>query len=101
MYINLLQRILKKIEPDINQRKKIYQIAKNYVEKTRNFCLEIHEVCDVVLVGSVEKDTMLKNNIDIDILVLFREDVDKIRFKELGLEIGKKCCFLSSRKRDI
>lgn len=90
MYINLLQRILKKIEPDINQRKKIYQIAKNYVEKTRNFCLEIHEVCDVVLVGSVEKDTMLKNNIDIDILVLFREDVDKIRFKELGLEIGKK-----------
>ena len=37
--------ILKKIEPDINQRKKIYQIAKNYVEKTRNFCLEIHEKC--------------------------------------------------------
>ena len=44
---------------------------------------------DPILVGSLAKDTDLKNNKDVDIFIRFKEDVDRKTLEREGLKIGK------------
>ncbi len=82
----LLARILKKIKPDREELQKEMLFANQLIKKIKD--MEGEHV-DVVLAGSLARNTHLKGDRDIDIFVLFPEKLTREQFEKDGLRIGK------------
>lgn len=82
----LLENVLKKIEPLESEKKAEQRIAEQVIQKIRQ--MEGKHV-EVVLAGSVARDTHLKGDRDIDIFVLFPKELSREEFEKEGLRIGK------------
>ncbi|RIB35270.1 MAG: CCA tRNA nucleotidyltransferase [Candidatus Nanoclepta minutus] len=63
----MFEDILKKIKPSEEERKRVYEIIREIVERLEKRGLE------VFLGGSFAKDTWISNNYDIDLFILFRD----------------------------
>ncbi len=82
----LCRRVLKRITPPASEHKKELTLAQSIMERIRN--TEGRHV-EVVLVGSLARNTHLKGDRDIDIFVLFPEQLGREEFVREGLRIGK------------
>ncbi len=86
-YEKILQKILQKIKPDQRQLKE----EKKFIEE---LLLKIKSIkgkhIDVVVAGSVARNTHLKDNRDIDIFLLFPTALSDEEFRKEGLRIAKK-----------
>ncbi len=83
----ILSKILKKISPGKKEIEGELGFADSLIEKIKSF---EGEHADVVLAGSLARDTHLKGDRDIDIFVLFPEKLGRKDFEREGLRIGKK-----------
>ncbi|MEM2508935.1 MAG: nucleotidyltransferase domain-containing protein, partial [Candidatus Thermoplasmatota archaeon] len=66
--MKILEEVLKKISPNEEEKKEIESVVKeikDLIEKIKP------EDAEAMLVGSVAKDTYLKNALDIDFFILF------------------------------
>ncbi len=78
------QKVLKEVEPSEKEKNELMELFKkiqDYVEG--NFNLECR------LMGSVAKNTFLKDNTDLDIFILFSKKTNREYLEKKGLEIGK------------
>ncbi|VVB51297.1 CCA-adding enzyme [uncultured archaeon] len=83
---NLLARILEKITPTQEERKKEAALIENIMREIRHAEPE----GEPLLVGSLAKDTDLSGNKDIDIFVTFDPSVPRSDLEKRGLKMGKK-----------
>ncbi len=83
----IIQRVLKKIKPSKGEIKKEKKVIEKIIKKIKE--IEGKHV-DVVLAGSIARGTHLKGDRDIDLFVLFPEELSREEFVKEGLKIGKK-----------
>ncbi len=74
------KEVLKKIEPSKEERKRQKKVIDEICSKWKN----------IVIAGSVARDTHLRNDNDIDVFVLLDKNLSKEEFRKKGIEIGKK-----------
>ncbi len=85
--MELIEEVLKKIVPSSQQRNKIERIV---AETKSKIILQIKKLnlnADVVLVGSIAKDTYI-NNTDIDFFVRFSKEYEELLLKKYIIDIG-------------
>ncbi len=83
-YQAVLQKVLNRIKPSEEERKnalKLFESIARFIQK--QYGREAH------LMGSVAKDTFLKDDKDLDIFVFFDPDVSREELEKEGLEIGR------------
>jgi len=84
------KKVLKIINPTKKDRRKlesVIQELKNLVNKEIN---NRKVPISIKLVGSTAKDTYIKNNLDIDLFLLFPSSYSKQDISKISLSIGKK-----------
>ncbi|OYT29948.1 CCA tRNA nucleotidyltransferase [Thermoplasmatales archaeon ex4572_165] len=94
IYMEPVQETIKGILPKINPTKK----DRDKIEKTlKQFTTLVQHEIDktktnptIEIVGSIAKDTYLKNTLDIDVFLLFDPNVKRNIIAETTLKIGKK-----------
>ena len=90
-YMNRVERdILTKIVPTIKDRKRINDTVRTLIERVKNECSKMKLNVIPKLVGSVAKDTYLKNSVDIDLFLLFPKNTPREELERNGLDIGRK-----------
>lgn len=90
MVENIEKKVLGIITPTNNDKKKLDEVVKKLREKVK---IEIEErklPVKIEIVGSIAKDTYLKNNLDIDLFIIFPTDVSKDDIAKNSLSIGRK-----------
>ncbi len=91
------KEVLKKIKPTKDEKKRLldfYNEIKKNIKKYDNENL----IKKIDLVGSVSKDTFLKDNRDLDIFMFFSKEISKEKMEEYALEIGKNIFLLYNEK---
>jgi tRNA nucleotidyltransferase (CCA-adding enzyme) len=83
----LLNEVLSRIKPNEEERRKEIELGKKVMEKLKKI---IPSDIRLELVGSVAKDTNLKNDRDIDIFILFTKKYPKESLERLGLRFAKE-----------
>ncbi|MCX6798587.1 MAG: nucleotidyltransferase domain-containing protein, partial [Candidatus Diapherotrites archaeon] len=83
----ILRKVLKKITPAEAEKKKEKALAERIMKQVRE--TEGKHI-DVMLCGSIARDTHLRGDNDLDIFVLFPEHLSREEFESEGLRIGKK-----------
>ena len=92
--MNEIEKIIKNILPKITPTKKDRTTIKNTIEifttKVANelACLEVNPTIEIV--GSIAKDTYLRDSLDIDVFLLFDPSVKRNSIAKTSQSIGKK-----------
>lgn len=85
--MKVIKEVLKRICPTEEEKKKLKKIVNEIKSKIEK---EKPKDAEVMLVGSVAKETYLKNELDIDFFVLFPKNYKKEEMAEIVISIGKK-----------
>jgi tRNA nucleotidyltransferase (CCA-adding enzyme) len=85
----LEKEVLDKISPSPERRRDIDRKVRALLARTEDEARKEGIGLDVTLVGSVAKDTFLREP-DIDIFLLFPEGVPRARLEAIGLELGRR-----------
>ena len=84
------EEVLKKIKPSQEEEREIQKIVEELKDKISKEVKKRDIDARVLLVGSLAKGTYLKNDLDIDLFILFSPSVPKEEMKGHALEIGKR-----------
>ncbi len=87
---NVEKQVSDRILPTLEVRKEIEEIVKEIGKKLEKEIIERKLPASVELVGSIAKDTFLKNNMDIDFFIVFPTSIQKEKIAKNTLDIGKK-----------
>ena len=82
------KEILEKIRPTLQERKKINQLVESCTTELETRIKEKGLQAEVVLTGSIAKDTWISGDKNIDIFVIFSHNYPEAHLKKYGLEIG-------------
>ncbi|MGC8497239.1 MAG: CCA tRNA nucleotidyltransferase [Thermoplasmata archaeon] len=85
--MDLIEEVLKKIAPSPQERNKIERIVAETQTKIMSEIKKLKLDADVVLVGSIAKDTYI-NNTDIDFFVRFSKEYEELLLKKYIIKIG-------------
>jgi tRNA nucleotidyltransferase (CCA-adding enzyme) len=83
-------KILKKINPTENDRKNLKSAINNLKISINDYIKNNDLPIKIELVGSTAKDTYLRENLDIDIFLLFPKSYNKKELENISLLIGRK-----------
>jgi tRNA nucleotidyltransferase (CCA-adding enzyme) len=84
------KEVLKIITPDKKDKEILEETIKKLTKKIELIINKEKNPSSVELVGSTAKDTFLKNNLDIDLFLLFPTTFEKHEISNYSLKIGKK-----------
>lgn len=87
--MSLEEQVLKRISPDEEYRQFIDGVVEYLLKKTRSEADEMGLEVEIMLVGSVAKDTYVTSP-DIDIFMLFPKQLPREELEKKGLELAKK-----------
>lgn len=82
----LLQKVLGEVEPTEKERENVSELCEE-IEKRAE---ETGEECETMYCGSIAKDTWLQKQKDLDLFLLFDENISGDELEEKGKELGKK-----------
>ena len=85
------EEILKEIKPTNAEREKVHKIANDAMDYINKIAKDENIPAEAFLVGSIEKDTWLSSDSDIDIFISFPLETEEDYLKEKGLYLGYKC----------
>ncbi len=83
------KQVLKKITPSTKERKKIEKIVTELKKDVKQEIKKYNLQLSIELVGSIAKETYIKDNVDIDLFVLFPLSVSRRQLQQTGLAIGR------------
>ncbi|MFQ5838851.1 MAG: CCA tRNA nucleotidyltransferase [Thermoplasmata archaeon] len=86
--MSLEEEVLAKIRPTRSERDKVRDVARELVETLEKAAQRKGIPAEPILVGSVAKDTFLKNP-EIDVFVAFPPKTSREELERWGLELGK------------
>jgi tRNA nucleotidyltransferase (CCA-adding enzyme) len=81
--------VLKKITPNITERKKIEHVIKTLKEQVKKEIEKTGIPISLELVGSTAKDTYIRTSVDIDLFLVFPPNTSRETLQEKGLRIGR------------
>ena len=88
-----LQRIcnavIERIRPDEEARRRVKVVTADIIAKVNQKALEIGIKAHAISVGSTARNTWLRGETDIDVFIMFPEDVSEEDLKEHGLSLAK------------
>jgi tRNA nucleotidyltransferase (CCA-adding enzyme) len=84
--------ILDDIKPTKEENDKVKEVSSKIKEFINDKCHLENIEAEVVLVGSVAKDTYLRGKSDIDVFMAFPLSIDEKELKETGLYLAHQCC---------
>jgi tRNA nucleotidyltransferase (CCA-adding enzyme) len=87
--MTLERDVLDRISPSEDERREIDQRVRALLAVTAKEARKADPALGVLLVGSVAKDTFLKDP-DLDVFILFPDSVPRERLESTGLGIGRK-----------
>jgi len=80
---------LKKITPSKNDELQLKHVIDDLIEEVKKEIVKRKLQISIKLVGSTAKGTYLKDNIDIDLFLLFPTTTSRKKLQETGLSIGR------------
>jgi len=83
------KQVLDKISPSEKEKEKIRRTTSQVILEVKKEIKKYDIDLSIELVGSIAKKTFLKDNLDIDIFVLFPTDISRTKLQNIGLSIGK------------
>ena len=83
------REVLKKIAPNPEEKEKLKKIIKELIGIVKKEIKKRQLDISIELVGSISKDTYLKNNLDIDLFLKFPTTINKEEISENTLSIGE------------
>jgi tRNA nucleotidyltransferase (CCA-adding enzyme) len=86
---NIESEVLERVTPKNDYKKHIEEIVKEIKEKVNQEIKKRNLPVTIELVGSIAKDTYLKDNLDIDIFIKFPTKFLKEKIGECALSIGR------------
>ena len=89
-YNKIEKQVLKKITPDKKYKEKLYQVIEELQRRIEEEIKLRKLPVTVELVGSMAKDTFLKDNLDIDFFLCYPTSFSKEKIAKSTLEIGRK-----------
>lgn len=89
-YNKIEKQVLEKITPDETFKKKVYQVIEELHQRIEEEVKNRKLPVDVQLVGSMAKDTFLKDNLDIDFFLCYPTSFSKEKIAKNTLCIGRK-----------
>jgi len=89
MYNHILTRVLKKIKPNVEQSKRLINLATEVLRISDEEARKNYQA-KAILAGSLTRNTWLTDKKEIDIFVLFPQDLSEKKLEEYGLNLGKK-----------
>lgn len=84
----VLKQALKLVEPTQKEIELVDRIANEAFSLVKESSRKFDGVVDVIFGGSYAKETWLRNDVDIDIFVKVRANVDEKEFERIGKELG-------------
>lgn len=87
-YQAVFKDVLKQITPSKEEVKKLHSVAKSVFSLTKKEAKKMK--ADVMLAGSITRDTWLPGKKEFDIFVLFPPKLKKKELEKKGLSLGKK-----------
>ncbi len=84
----VLEEVLKKIRPTLEQRKKFNSLSNKILEVTNQRASKYRG--KAIIAGSLTRDTWLPSKNEFDVFVIFPKQVSEEDLEKYGLEIGKK-----------
>lgn len=86
---SIKKQVLKKIVPSPKERKELEQIIEDLKVTVEKEIEKSKLTISLELVGSTAKDTYLRNNLDIDLFLLFPTNASREDLQEIGLSVGR------------
>ncbi|MBN2067279.1 MAG: CCA tRNA nucleotidyltransferase [Candidatus Diapherotrites archaeon] len=83
----IFKKVLKRVTPTEPEKKRERALAERIIKQVKE--MEGKHV-DVMLCGSIARDTHLRGDNDLDIFVLFPEKLERQEFEREGIRIGKR-----------
>lgn len=87
--LEIEKQVLNSITPNSKERKELDQVIKELKDVVQKKIEDTNLPITSELVGSISKDTYLRNNLDIDLFLLFPTNVSREDLQEHGLSIGR------------
>lgn len=87
-YQVVLREVLKEITPTKEEIKKLHSVAKDVFSLTKKEARKLH--ADVILAGSITRDTWLPGKKEFDVFVLFPPKLKQKDLEKKGLNLGRK-----------
>ncbi|MGB9636494.1 MAG: CCA tRNA nucleotidyltransferase [Thermoplasmata archaeon] len=80
--------VLEKIRPDARAREKIVSTINVLTKKLKEAIAKHKSGAEVILVGSCARDTFMKDSKDIDLFILFPENLPREKLENEGIKLG-------------
>jgi len=87
---NIEKKVLELVTPAPKDRKKLEEVIKDLKEQVGKEIIKKKLQASIEIVGSTAKDTYLKNNLDVDLFLMFPTTLSKEDIGRNALEIGRK-----------
>ncbi|MCX8173409.1 MAG: CCA tRNA nucleotidyltransferase [Thermoplasmata archaeon] len=86
--LEIEKKVLEKIRPDSKTRKRVEETIRELKEMLETSIANHQADAEVLVVGSCARDTYLQESKDIDLFLLFPENLPKDELEKRGIEIG-------------
>jgi tRNA nucleotidyltransferase (CCA-adding enzyme) len=96
---DILKTVLKSIKPSEAERKRMKKVADTLIERVNRTCKMLDVPARAMLVGSAARDTWLRSERDIDIFILFPEDLSREELEKKGLAVARKVAGKKGREQ--
>lgn len=87
---DILKTVLKRIKPSEAERGRLKKVAESLLERVDRTCKVLNLPARAMLVGSAARGTWLRSERDIDIFILFPEDLSRDELEKKGLAVARK-----------
>ena len=85
----ILKEVLKQIKPTPADHRRLQKIVKKLLERVKKACTELKVRAKPMLVGSAARNTWLRTERDIDIFILFPEELSRVELERRGLAVAR------------
>ena len=86
---NIEKQVLEKVTPASKERKELENVIKDLKYEIKKEIKKANLSISTELVGSTAKDTYLRDNLDIDLFLLFPTKTSREKLEKIGLSIGR------------
>ena len=86
----ILKSVLQQVKPTPADRKRLEQVAAELIRRVNAACAKLNIDAKAMLVGSAARDTWLRSERDIDVFILFPEELPRKELERQGLAVARK-----------
>ncbi len=96
---NIREEVLKRVKPSEADIGRINRVTSELIRKTENVVKKLGVEARAMLVGSVARDTWLRHERDIDIFILFNEELTRDQLERQGLAVAREVAGAAGEER--